>query len=172
MRSDYIFERQIYKAKSLYNHGQFIVFGGYNLYDPISRIAAYNPKTDKWRSLGDMSSARSSAAIILKNNEYLIAGGDYFSGSKSTDKCEHKNDEELNCIQQNPVFSTRSGESDKITENLKLTSEYYHIFEYKTAYCIKDPENEDSNENNDSNSNSARFKSIPILKFITIFMLF
>ena len=166
VRSNYDFERQIYSAKSLYNRGQFIVFGGYNGYDPLSRVAAYNPKTNKWKSLGNMNSARSVAAVIFKNDEYFIAGGSTVSGGNSTDKCQYRNDDELDCIHQNPVFTTTKGESDKITEILKFTSAYYHIFEYKTAYCIKDQENEDNN------SNSAGLKSIPILKLLTIFMLF
>ena len=109
VRKNYSFERQIYRAKSLYNRGAFIVFGGYDGYDPVSRIASFNPDKDEWKSLGRMNTARSDVAVILKNDEYLVAGGYTITGEYYSDKCAYNSNDELVCIHQNPIFSTTSG---------------------------------------------------------------
>ena len=111
VRKNYSFERQIYNAKSLYNSGEFIVFGGYDGYDPISRIASFNPKKDEWKILGNMNTARSQAAVILKNDEFLVAGGYTITGEYYSDKCAYSSNDELVCRHQNPIFSTTSGKS-------------------------------------------------------------
>ena len=54
------------------------IIGGYYDWSYFSTIAEY--KNNKWRKFGDLSKARSSSSAIFHNEEYIIVGGNVYSG--------------------------------------------------------------------------------------------
>ena len=82
-----------------------MLFGGFesgSFSSVLSRIAAYNPHTDKWTSKGDLRTPRARAGVITVDDEFIIIGGVIYSGQRSSEKCRY-NGEQLECVYQNPT---------------------------------------------------------------------
>ena len=102
-KKQYPYKTWIYAARSLFYRDQFITFGGV---PSRNRIAAYNPKTDDWSTLGAMKTKRSYTSVIQIKDEFLIVGGYHIDGSSSSnssrsERCRFKGTK-LKCQLQSP----------------------------------------------------------------------
>ena len=103
-KKQYPYKTWIYAARSLFYRDQFITFGGV---PSRNRIAAYNPKTDNWSTLGAMKTKRSYTSVIQIEDEFLIVGGlemdESESNSRRSERCRF-NGAELVCHFQSPLM--------------------------------------------------------------------
>ena len=86
-----------------------MVIGGRNGSTYLSRIAAYDPSTDKWTNEGQLRSPRIVAGVLpVTDSSFIIMGGfedsdDNISDQIISEKCEYNN-EQLECSYQEPTL--------------------------------------------------------------------
>ena len=106
-KQEYPYEEKIFAARSLFYSDQFIIFGGELGYSTVSRIAAYNPQTDNWSTLGFLKTKRTYTSVIQMEDEFLIIGGlemdESESNSRRSERCRFDG-AELVCHFQSPLM--------------------------------------------------------------------
>ena len=85
-----------------------MMFGGWNWWNLLARIAAYTPNTDERTTEGNLLTPRKRAGVItVDDNLFLIIGGFMKSNDQiRSEKCEFDGSQ-LKCAYQNPIL--RSG---------------------------------------------------------------
>ena len=75
VRKSYPYDKQIYRARSLYYDDKFIVFGGMTSKRESKLITAFVPASNSWQTLGNLKSKRADIAVIEINDQFLVIGG-------------------------------------------------------------------------------------------------
>ena len=75
VRKAYPYDKQIYRARTLYYGDKFIVFGGMTSKRESSLITAFIPASNSWQTLGNLKSKRADISVIEINDKFLVIGG-------------------------------------------------------------------------------------------------
>ena len=75
VRKSYPYDKQIYRARSVYYEDKFVVFGGMTTKGESSLVTAFIPASNSWQKLGNLKSKRADTAVIEINHKFLVIGG-------------------------------------------------------------------------------------------------
>ena len=75
VRKSYPYDKQIYRARSVYYEDKFIVFGGMTTKGESSLVTAFIPASNSWQKLGNLKSKRADTAVIEIYHKFLVIGG-------------------------------------------------------------------------------------------------
>ena len=117
-KTPYPFESEITEARIIYVGDKFIMFGGENDSNLLTRITAYTPNTDQWTTEGYLLTPRSNAGVItVDNDSFLIIGGNMkLNYQVNSEKCVYNGDQ-LECTYQNPCITLPCNQPMVIGEN-------------------------------------------------------